>query len=99
MNLAGETFYAQIAAQKGVSLDGVAAAAWPLWIIHGVDGTSRATAGTDAVTVREDANRWVVDCPFCASAQVAAETDPRFLCTDCQNATVSGLFVNVGWPT
>lgn len=45
--------------------------------------------------------RWIVDCPFCTSAQIAAKTDHRFLCAGdggCGNAQVGGAFVNVTWP-
>lgn len=43
-------------------------------------------------------SRWVVDCPFCNSAQIASPDDRRFVCCDCLNATVAGRFVEVVWP-
>lgn len=45
--------------------------------------------------------RWLVDCPFCGSTQVAAKTDRRFLCAgtgSCGNAPAGGAFVPVVWP-
>lgn len=42
--------------------------------------------------------RWVVDCPFCAGAQLASRVDRRFWCVECQNAEVAGAWVTVSWP-
>lgn len=42
--------------------------------------------------------RWVVECPFCPSAQVASTWDRRFFCTDCGNAAVGGGWIEVVWP-
>lgn len=45
--------------------------------------------------------RWIVGCPFCNSAQLAAKTDRRYFCAGeggCGNAQVGGAFVNVVWP-
>lgn len=42
--------------------------------------------------------RWVVDCPFCGSAQHAAKTDHRFLCSECGNAEARGAWLPVRWP-
>ena len=43
--------------------------------------------------------RWVVGCPFCTSAQLAARTDRRFLCAQCMNVQVGGAAVVVVWPS
>lgn len=51
-----------------------------------------------AVHARVNHGRWVVDCPWCAGAQVASRTDRRFLCADCFNSTVQGRMVPVDWP-
>lgn len=50
--------------------------------------------------VYENAGRWVVDCPFCRSAQVASETDHRYLCADadCLNGAVDGAYIRTLWP-
>jgi len=50
------------------------------------------------VAVRCNQGRWVVDCPFCLSAQIASFTDRRFLCADCGNVQVSGRWARVVWP-
>lgn len=45
--------------------------------------------------------RWIVDCPFCPSAQVASMSDPRFFCAGadgCANAAAGGHFVPVVFP-
>ena len=45
-------------------------------------------------------SRWIVECPTagCGGAQVASETDPRFLCHLCQNAAAGGKWLHVVWP-
>lgn len=42
--------------------------------------------------------RWVVDCPACSSAQLAAHSDRRFFCTECHNAAIGGAWRAVRWP-
>ena len=45
--------------------------------------------------------RWLVDCPFCGSTQIAAKSDRRFLCAGadgCANAQVGGAYIPVVWP-
>lgn len=42
--------------------------------------------------------RWMTQCPFCASAQEASQTDPFFYCARCQNEPVSNQSVPVAWP-
>lgn len=55
-------------------------------------------SGDAEAFARIDHGRWVVDCPFCPSAQMAFEEDHRFLCADCLNADASGAWVRVIWP-
>ncbi len=43
--------------------------------------------------------RWVVDCPWCKSAQLASWEDPRFFCVECGNAPVDGMYIKVQWPS
>lgn len=50
------------------------------------------------VVPRVDHGRWVVDCPFCPSAQYAAWSDPRFWCPTCEMAENGGRWVSVEWP-
>lgn len=42
--------------------------------------------------------RWIVRCPFCASAQFASKVDHRFFCVECLNETVGRRWVRVTWP-
>ncbi len=42
--------------------------------------------------------RWIVRCPFCASAQLASKTDKRFFCIECLNEAVGRRWVRVTWP-
>lgn len=44
-------------------------------------------------------SRWVVDCPFCPSAQMTAPEDPRFFCVDCRMVANGGKWVKVVWPS
>ena len=55
--------------------------------------SNRATA-----YVRVDWGRWIVDCPWCRSAQAASKEDHRFFCVECGNHPVDGAWVNVVWP-
>lgn len=41
--------------------------------------------------------RWIVECPFCHSAQVGSPDDPRFLCV-CANDPVLGAYLQVEYP-
>lgn len=52
------------------------------------------------VTVETYVNhgRWVVECPFCPSAQLAFDEERRFYCTECFNAEVEHRWVTVVWP-
>lgn len=47
---------------------------------------------------RVDLGRWIVDCPWCKSAQHASKEDHRFFCVECGNAEVKGAWVPVHWP-
>jgi hypothetical protein len=53
----------------------------------------------DAVQVHVFINdgRWLVQCPTCNSAQLAARSDPRFFCVECQN-NGSMTWAAVVWP-
>lgn len=44
--------------------------------------------------------RWVVECQTCAprAGQIAAPTDPRFLCHKCFNADYEGKWLRVRYP-
>lgn len=53
---------------------------------------------SEAVEVYVNEGRWVVGCPDCAGAQLACRTDPRFMCVECANVTVDGMWRPVVWP-
>src|SRR5947209_7012810 len=46
-----------------------------------------------------NAGRWLVVCPHCGGAQLAAPEFPRFFCVDCTNVAVDGAWLAVDWPT
>lgn len=47
---------------------------------------------------RVEHGRWLVQCDFCAGAQLASRGDRRFFCIDCQNAAHGGKWRRVVWP-
>lgn len=47
---------------------------------------------------RVDLGRWIVDCPWCKSAQHASREDHRFFCVECGNVAVDGQWITVQWP-
>lgn len=53
---------------------------------------------SQAVHVVGNHGRWVVDCPDCNSAQLTAPDDRRFMCYECANVVVDGLWRPVVWP-
>jgi len=61
--------------------------------------TTEQVAASSNVQVRANHGRWIVDCPFCPSAQVASFDDRRFFCTDCGNKTVDGKWLEIEWPS
>ena len=73
-----------------------------VWLVKGeVPPTiprSQSIAASPEVEVVANYGRWLVECPFCPSAQVASVSDRRFFCTDCGNAAVGGAFVKTVWP-
>lgn len=72
------------------------------WIHHWLKSRVNLEAGTApaaaAVAVYVNHGRWVVDCPDCNNAQLACRTDYRFLCNDCGNVVIQGLWRPVVWP-
>lgn len=51
-----------------------------------------------AVAVYANHGRWIIECPDCRGAQIASADDRRFMCDECANATVDGLWRPVVWP-
>lgn len=51
-----------------------------------------------AIPAYANSGRWVVECPDCSSAQFACRTDLRFMCGECANNVVGGLWRPVIWP-
>lgn len=58
----------------------------------------RQTAEEPVIEVFVEVGRFVAQCPFCPSAQVASKTDHRFFCYECKNAEVGGKYVPTVWP-
>jgi len=51
-----------------------------------------------AISVYANHGRWVVECPDCRGAQMASAEDRRFMCHECANVAVEGLWRAVVWP-
>lgn len=45
-----------------------------------------------------NANRWLVQCPYCGGAEFAWPEDPWFMCGSCFNSSVDGKWRPVVWP-
>lgn len=58
--------------------------------------TSR--SADDKVVAYVNEGRWIVDCPDCSGAQYANRSDRRFMCNECANVTIGGLWRPVVWP-
>lgn len=58
-------------------------------------GTAPAELATPAYVSE---GRWVVMCPDCGGAQLAARDDWRFMCVECANVAIEGLWRPVAWP-
>lgn len=50
-----------------------------------------------SVPVIVNYGRWLVQCPWCPSAQVASREDHRFFCIECAN-NQSMKWIRVTWP-
>src|SRR5687767_417899 len=51
-----------------------------------------------AINVYANHGRWIVECPDCSEAQMACATDYRFMCNQCANVAVEGMWRPVVWP-
>lgn len=71
------------------------------WIHHylrtGVN-LEKGIAPFASIAVYINHGRWIAECPDCHGAQLACRTDHRFLCNDCGNIAVEGLWRPVDWP-
>lgn len=64
------------------------------------DAMAAGTApSSQAVAVYVNEARWVVDCPDCGGAQIASRADRRFMCNECANIAIGGLWRPVVWPS
>lgn len=54
--------------------------------------------GFPTVCATVNHSRWVCECPFCSSAQLARPDDPRFWCVECRNASAGGAWLLIVWP-
>lgn len=52
----------------------------------------------EAVEVYANHGRWIAECPDCRGAQYASQADQRFMCNNCANAVVGGLWRLLVWP-
>lgn len=51
-----------------------------------------------SVAVFVNHGRWIVQCPTCRSAQIAAKSDRRFFCIECDNIVDDKQWLTVDWP-
>jgi hypothetical protein len=65
-----------------------------------VDQAMAAGLGDQSTAIEAVVNhgRWLVICPDCRGAQLATPTDHRFMCCNCGNTAVDGLWRPVAWP-
>jgi len=79
------------------------------WILHRPGGWTAArplaealaaptAPATEAIDVVGNHGRWIANCPDCNSAQLACATDHRFMCSECANIAIGGLWRPVHWP-
>lgn len=68
-------------------------------LVHG-HGSALPDKKTRKAPLRAFVNEgvWKVQCDQCGEGQIAAVTDPRFLCTNCRNESVGGLWRQVRFP-
>jgi hypothetical protein len=52
----------------------------------------------EAIPIVVNHGRWVVECPDCGSAQLGCRSDHRFMCSECANVVIGGLWRRVVWP-
>lgn len=50
------------------------------------------------VSAEVNAGRWLVRCPFCASAQLAPRGGGIYWCVDCYMAGADGRWAGIRWP-
>lgn len=53
---------------------------------------------SEAVHAVINHGRWVVACPACGGAQLGCPNDQRFMCNECANVAIGGLWRRVVWP-
>lgn len=71
------------------------------WSAPGSPGAALGSATAPkamAVAAYVNEARWVVECPDCHSAQMADRDDRRYMCHECGNVAVGGLWRPVVWP-
>lgn len=61
-------------------------------------GITNETEAGPGLLARINFDQWIVDCPFCNSAELADPEDPRFFCINCYNAENGGRWIPVQWP-
>lgn len=71
---------------------------WAPAKLHGIQAVSRMLSNKATTYARVDLGRWIVDCPWCKSAQHASREDQRFFCVECGNAAINGQWAQVQWP-
>jgi hypothetical protein len=75
------------------------------WVAHQVAGTPLESVIGNGVAPKSAAievyaahDRWIAECPDCCGAQLASLNDRRFMCNNCGNAMLGGLWRPLVWP-
>lgn len=77
----------------------VAAVGWTCPTVAPETAFAAELGGKDvAVEAYANHGRWIVECPDCCSAQLACPDDRRFMCNNCANVAVGGVWRPVTWP-
>lgn len=84
-------------------MNGIPDARGAEWVHHMLRDSNvnlNTATAPDAAAIQAYVNngRWIAECPDCQNAQLACRTDKRFLCNECGNVVVGGLWRPVVWP-
>lgn len=93
--LQGDADATSVASLRGQNGD---LAVWRAETPHEQAMAAKTGPASTAVHVTANHGRWIVECPDCQDAQLAARDDKRFMCVGCANAAVDGVWRPVIWP-
>lgn len=80
------------------SAETVARKGWSLSVPPEQVLTAKTAPAAESIAAYANHGRWVVACPDCDGAQIACPDDRRFMCNECGNVSIGGLWRPVVWP-